>query len=71
MTASEMPSHTHTEAVYGSAGGFTNGTTGLRITGGSAVATSFGSAQPSGASGDGQPFNVIQPSVALLFCTKT
>jgi hypothetical protein len=71
QTVAEMPSHTHTNTVFNSVTGFgTNGMTGLDVQGGIQTATAYGDSQPSSAAGSGSPFNVIQPSIALLYCKK-
>jgi hypothetical protein len=70
LTGAETPSHTHDFPVYGSVGTFSNGDTGLRAIGGSSVATTFGTSQPTRSAGGDQPHNNMQPSLVLLYCKK-
>jgi hypothetical protein len=70
MSVEEMPAHSHTYEVFGGVGSFSNNSTGLWTSGGSAVQATYGKAQPSDATGSGTAFNQMQPSVALLYCVK-
>jgi hypothetical protein len=70
MDVAELASHTHQLALFGQANtGFANNTFGLVSVGGQQVASNFGGGDTVSA-GSAQPFNVMQPSLVLLYCKK-
>jgi hypothetical protein len=71
LTVAEMPSHTHTAAVFGATSTtFGNGQPGLDISGGARVQTNYGTSSPSSVAGQDQPHDIMQPSIAFLYCRK-
>lgn len=71
LTVAEMASHSHTLSIFGSTdSGFTNNATDLRASGGGQVASNFGTSGISSLTGGSSPFNLVQPSLALLYCQK-
>jgi hypothetical protein len=70
MTVNEMPAHSHTNEIRGTVGTFNNNDINLYWSGGSAVASTFGTSRPSNNTGGGAAFSIMQPSLFLLYCKK-
>lgn len=69
LTVAQLPAHHHDVSIYSGVGPFENGDDDLVAVGGSTVAAYYGGSATSEV-GDGQAFTNLQPSLALLYCTK-
>jgi hypothetical protein len=71
MSQAELVSHRHIHSIRGQVGPFTNSDTNLWPLGGSNAASTFGTSVQGEPTGNSMPFNVTQPSLALLYCRKS